>query len=65
MITKLAFKVWVWCLRSDKAYRQTWHDNLAMMAYSAGASHLDANKEAGYFMKRLIFIDTWKEKNGL
>lgn len=65
MINRIIMKLFFRILHKDKEYRLAWHDNLAMMAYDAGAESIKANEWAGQFMCNLIGIDTyweWKKR---
>lgn len=41
----------------DNSYAWSWHCNLAMMAYDAGAPHKESNERAASFMRILFDID--------
>jgi hypothetical protein len=44
----------------DSSYAWSWHCNLVMMAYDAGASHKSANERAAGFMRMVFDFDTSK-----
>jgi hypothetical protein len=46
-------------------YAWSWHCNLAMMAYDAGAPHRDANIRAADFMKYCFGVNTRKQYESL
>ena len=45
-------------MQSDEHYAWSWHCNLAMMAYDAGAFHKEANIQAAIFMDTCFGVDT-------
>lgn len=57
------FALWIlsYVMKKYPDYAWTWHCNLAMMAYDAGAPHQEANKRAADFMRRSFGVETNKE----
>lgn len=51
-----------WYIKNDDDYAWSWHCNLAMMAYDAGATHREANIGASNFMKTAFDVDTTTSK---
>jgi len=58
MLVKFAFWILKRAMRKDPDYAWSWHCNLAMMAYDAGAPHDDANVRAADFMKYCFGVST-------
>lgn len=60
---KVAMDILRDAMQADPEYAWSWHCNLAMMAYDAGASHGPANKWAANFMKIAFDCDTSKNEH--
>ena len=58
MTTKEAMDRLKFAMKDDPSYAWSWHCNIAMVAYDAGADSNSSNLRAANFMHNIFDVDT-------